>query len=304
MECMSTMKKAKIQCHASRIRSDVILNMLVPSPTPSFDLHKKMAGILDQIVAEKRQELSRTKEIATLKELKEQISALTQPLSLETVLRSDGAGIRLIAEVKKASPSRGLLCPEFNPIQLAKTYTANGAAAISVLTDVHFQGEPAHLKAVKQSIPGSVPVLRKDFIFDPYQVYETRAMGADALLLIVAILTLDELTELLSLSHRLGMCCLVETRNEAEIETALSAGASIIGINNRNLQDFVTDLSTTERLIQSIPPGKVIVSESGISTRTDLARLAPLGVDAVLVGEALVTAPDLAAKVRDLATYP
>ena len=262
-----------------------------------------LPGILDQIVTEKRKELARAKENTTLKELKEQIPALTRPLSLEAVLKSDGTGIHLIAEVKRASPSRGLLCPEFDPIQLAKIYTANGAAAISVHTDVHFQGEPAHLKAVKQSIPGSVPVLRKDFIFDPYQVYETRAMGADALLLIVAILSPDELTELLSLSRRLGMCCLVETHNEAELKTALSAGASIIGINNRNLQDFVTDLSTTERLVQSIPLGKVIVSESGISARTDLARLAPLGVDAVLVGEALVTAPDIAAKVRDLSTY-
>ena len=188
-----------------------------------------------------------------------------------------GEGIGLIAEVKKASPSKGLLREDFHPTELAATYSGNGAAAISVITDNHFLGEPAHLTAVKESgASGSVPVLRKDFLFDPYQVYEARAIGADTYLLIVDILSPSQLAELIHLGSELGMTPLVETHDAEEIATAVAAGATVIGINNRDLHTFVTDLATTESLAPLIPAGKVIVSESGISTPEDLTRAGAL----------------------------
>ena len=186
-------------------------------------------------------------------------------------------------------------------MRLAETYVANGAAAVSCLTDLRFQGELAHLSAIKQSGASvDAPVLRKDFIFDTYQVYEARAAGADGILLIVAILEPPLLKELLEIAHSLSMQCLVEVHDENELETAVEANAEIIGINNRDLHTFTTDLAVTQRLAPLVPRGKAIVSESGIFTRDDLDRLKGEGVNAVLVGEALVTAPDTAAKVREL----
>ena len=203
--------------------------------------------------------------------------------------------------MKKASPSRGLLCPDFDPVRLADTYTSHGAAAISVLTDPRFQGELVHLSRIKKSgASRQAPVLRKDFIFDPYQVHEARAAGADALLLIVAILTPAQLSELLALSQRLAMRCLVEVHDESELDLALGAGAEVIGINNRDLRTFQTDLSVTMNLAPRIPTGRILVSESGINSQDHLGQLAAVGVNAVLVGEALVTAADVAAKVREL----
>ena len=178
---------------------------------------------------------------------------------------------------------------------------SNGAAAVSCLTDPRFQGELAHLSAIKHSgASGSAPVLRKDFIFDQYQVYEARAAGADAILLIVAILEPAQLAELLETARSLGMQCLVEVHDESELETAVDKGAEVIGINNRDLHTFTTDLAVTQRLAPLVPEGKVLVSESGIFTADDLRLLEGAGVNAVLVGEALVTAPDIAAKVREL----
>ena len=260
-----------------------------------------MPNILDEIVAAKRQELAQVKASCSLAEQRDRIGQRPPPLSLASAL--GGGEVRLIAEVKKASPSRGLLCPDFDPVQLAQTYAGNGASAISVLTDPRFQGEPEHLSAIKESgASGPAPVLRKDFIFDPYQVYEARAMGADTYLLIVAILSPAQLAELLDLGRELGMDALVETHDESELQTALAAGAGIIGINNRDLRTFNTDLATTEGLAPLIPGDKVIVSESGIFTPEHLQQLGLLGVNAVLVGEALVTAPDTGAKVRELTT--
>ena len=260
-----------------------------------------MPNILDEIVTAKGKELAQVKASAPLAVVQERIAQRPNPLSLAGVLR--GGEVRLIAEVKKASPSRGLLCPDFDPVQLASTYADNGAAAISVLTDPRFQGEPEHLSGIKGSgVTGSAPVLRKDFIFDSYQVYEARAMGADAYLLIVAILSPAQLAELLAQGRELGMDALVEIHDEDELQVALDVGAEIIGINNRDLRTFKTDLSTTEDLAPLIPGEKAIVSESGIFTPEHLHRLGQLGVDAVLVGEALVTAPDAAAKVRELAS--
>lgn len=258
-----------------------------------------MPNILDEIVGAKREELAQVKWALPLAAQKERIAGRAAPLSLAGALR--GGEVRLIAEVKKASPSRGLLCPDFDPVRLARTYVENGTAAISVLTDPRFQGEPEHLSAIKEAgVSGAAPVLRKDFIFDPYQVYEARAMGADTYLLIVAILSPAQLQELLALGRELGMDALVEVHDEDELRVALEAGAGIVGINNRDLRTFKTDLATTEGLAPHIPGDRVIVSESGIFTPEHLQRLGQLGVNAVLVGEALVTAPDTAAKVREL----
>ncbi len=259
-----------------------------------------MPNILDEIVAAKKQELAQQQQSAPLETLEERIGNRPAPLSLADALR--GGVVRLIAEVKKASPSRGLLCPDFDPVRLAATYAENGAAAISVLTDPRFQGEPRHLESIKESgVSGSLPVLRKDFIFDPYQVYEARAMGADTYLLIVALLSPDQLSELLALGRELKMDALVEVHDLAELRIALDAGAEVVGINNRDLRTFQTDLAVTESLAPRLPGDRVIVSESGIFTPAHLQRLGQLGVNAVLVGEALVTAPDTAAKVSELA---
>ena len=261
------------------------------------------ASILNQIVAKKREELAAAQAVTPLSALQERIAVRAPALDFAAALR--GEGISLIAEVKKASPSKGLLRADFQPTQLAATYAQNGAAAISVITDGHFLGEPAHLTAVKESgASASAPVLRKDFLFDPYQVHEARAIGADTYLLIVDILSPSQLTDLIALGKSLGMTPLVETHDADEIATAIDAGADVIGINNRDLHTFVTDLATTEQLAALIPRDKVIVSESGISAPADLARLEPHGVNAVLVGEALVTADDTAAKVRSLTGGP
>ena len=224
-----------------------------------------MPSILDQIVAKKREELAVSMAAVPLSALRDIIAARPQPLDFPAALR--GEGISLIAEVKKASPSKGLLREDFQPTELAAAYSGNGATAISVITDGHFLGETAHLTAVKESgASGSAPVLRKDFLFDPYQVYEARAIGADTFLLIVAILSPSQLSELINLGSELGMTPLVETHDAVEIATAVAAGAEVIGINNRDLHTFVTDLATTESLAPLIPAEKIIVSESGIST--------------------------------------
>ena len=258
-----------------------------------------MPSILDEIVAAKRVEVAAAKRGAPLAAVERAAAEQARPLNLSGALI--GGGVRLIAEVKKASPSRGLLAPDFDPVWLAGTYVANGAAAVSCLTDPRFQGELAHLSRIKESgASGRAPVLRKDFIFDPYQVYEARAAGADGLLLIVAILEPSLLKELLERAQSLWMQCLVEVHDEGELETALEAGAEIIGINNRDLHTFTTDLAVTGRLAPLVPRGRVLVSESGIFSRDDLRWLNRYRVNAVLVGEALVTAPDVAAKVREL----
>ena len=259
-----------------------------------------MSTILDDIVAAKREELGQRIAEVPLADLERCMEDQPPPLNLSGALVGDG--MRLIAEVKKASPSRGLLCPNFDPVKLAETYVNNGAAAVSVLTDRHFQGTLDHMAAVKRALgPHRTPVLRKDFIVDPYQVYEARAWGADAILLIVSTLTPQKLEELVSLAGRLWMQCLVEIHSREELQVALDAGAEIIGINNRDLNTFRTDLSVTQELAPLVPNDKVVVSESGITSGEDVLMLRRTGVHAVLVGEALVTAADIASKVRELA---
>lgn len=248
-------------------------------------------------MAPKRDEVKQRKQSVPLSSLEERIAQRKAPLDLAVAL--DGDHTRLIAEVKRASPSRGLLCPDFNPVKLAKEYAQGGAAAISVLTEVnYFGGSLDHLASIREEI--SLPLLRKDFIFDPYQIYESRAYGADALLLIVAMLSQGQLEELLSLSHSLGLKCLVEVHHEAEVDRALLSKAKIIGINNRDLITLAVDINTTRRLRPLLPPEQIVVSESGISSRHAIEKLKEWGVNAVLIGEALVTAVDIPAKMREL----
>jgi indole-3-glycerol phosphate synthase len=256
--------------------------------------------ILDQIVADNKSELEARKRSLPLEELKRAASAQPLPLDFASALRGDG--IRLIAEVKKASPSKGVIRSDFNPAEIAQTYASNGASAISVLTEEkHFQGSLNYLRDIGNALGDRrLPLLRKDFIYDSYQVYESRAYGADGLLLIVAILAPAELETLLGLSHELNMSCLVEVHNEGELEIALSSGAKIIGINNRDLKTFTVDLTITRRLRPLIPPDKIVVSESGIKNRTDIEKLRQWGVDAVLIGESLMSASDIAAKMKEL----
>lgn len=255
--------------------------------------------ILDRIVADKREELAAARRALPLAELKGRLAEAPAPRPFAAAVR--GESIRLIAEVKKASPSRGLLRADFDPVALARAYASAGAAAVSVLTDErHFGGSLDHLSAIRSALPEGPPLLRKDFLFDPYQLYEGRCAGADAVLLIAAVLEPAPLGELIALAGSLGMAALVEVHDELELERALKAGAEIIGINNRDLRSFEVDLATTERLRPLIPAERTVVAESGIFGRGDVERLAALGVHAVLVGEALVTAPDPAAKVREL----
>lgn len=255
-----------------------------------------LTTILDKIVAEKRQEVEQKKRSLPVSALKERIA---QQKTLGFAAALGGDRLRLIAEVKKASPSKGVLCPDFNPVELAKAFAQNGASAISILTEAnHFHGSLEYLAAIREEV--DIPLLRKDFIFDPYQVYESAAYGADALLLIAAILNQEQLQQLLALSHSLGLNCLVEVHNEKEVEKALLADAEIIGINNRDLNTFTVDINTTQRLRPLIPEGRIVVSESGINNRNDIKKIREWGINSVLVGEALVTADNIPTKMKEL----
>jgi indole-3-glycerol phosphate synthase len=262
----------------------------------------KTPDILKKIVANKRREVEQLKLDHPLQELRQRIESEGHPSPLNLAGALMGDDVRVIAEVKKASPSKGLLRQDFDPATLAKTYAENGAAAVSVLTDADFfQGSISHIEEVRRGLgEHRLPILRKEFIVDPYQVYEARAYGADAILLIVSVLTPAELGDLMSLAGDLWLQCLVEVHDEDEVRIALDAGAEIVGINNRNLHTFVTDLSVTERLAPLVPPGMIVVSESGIDSRDDVIRVGRAGAHAVLVGEALVTAADPGERLRGL----
>ena len=262
--------------------------------------------ILDEIFAYKRLEVAEKRRCRSLAEV-EQAAFEAAPAGDFTGALLEAAALNgspaLIAEIKRASPSRGPLAPGLDAITLAQIYQENGAAAISVLTDEHyFQGSLADLQAVAGSAIG-MPVLRKDFLCDPYPVYEARLAGADAVLLIVAGLTPADLVTLHALADSLGMASLVEVHNLAELEIALSLNPALIGINNRDLRDFAVNLDTSTTLIRHIPQEICVVAESGIHTSGDVRRLAAAGVNAILVGEALVTAADIPAQVRNLAWY-
>jgi indole-3-glycerol phosphate synthase len=256
--------------------------------------------VLDDIVKHAREDLETRKRRFPLAKMQNRAVRRPRPVDLSAALQRDS--LQLIAEVKKASPSRGVICAEFNPVKIALTYAENNAAAISVLTENrYFQGSLEILSDIDAALGNNrPPLLRKDFIFDPYQIYESRAYGADAVLLIAAILSFTELKYLLELSHALNMKCLVEVHSEDEVSLAVSAGAVIIGINNRDLQTFEVDINNTVRLRPLIPPGKIIVSESGIKTRQDMEKLRDLKVNAALVGESLIASDNLAFKMKEL----
>ncbi len=257
---------------------------------------------LDDIVAYKREELALQKQQISLGQLQDMPPFHSRPPSLSQAL-STWNGRAIIAEIKKASPSKGVIRQDFDPLALARIYESSGAAAISVLTEKKFfQGSLEYLEQIRQQ--AALPLLRKDFVFDDYQVYEARAYGASAILLIVAILEDTQLQDLMSLAQTLGIDCLVEVHDETECERALAQGVSLLGINNRDLRTFHTTIETTERLLQGLPPDVLLVSESGLSTRHQLDRLEAQGVRAFLIGEAFMAAPDPGEPLRSLLGHP
>ena len=246
--------------------------------------------ILDEILAHKRQEVaarSHTLDVSGLPPARPFVAPLRQP------------GVRVIAEFKRRSPSGGLIRPDATPSEIASVYASHGAAAMSVLTDERFfGGTDSDLRDARQA--SGLPVLRKDFVIDPYQVYEARAIGADAVLLIARALSDLLLRSLLELTHELGMAALVETHSEDEVRRAVDVGAEVIGVNNRDLDTLVTDVSLAPRLRPLVPTSCVFVAESGISTPDQVRVLADAGVDAILVGEALLRAPDPGGRLAEL----
>ena len=257
-----------------------------------------MRDILLDILANTRAELAERQARRPGAEVRAAAQDAPEPLNFEAALVAKKP-LGVIAEVKKASPSRGVIRAEFDPVAIARGYEAAGAAAISVLTDEkYFGGKLEYLSAIRGAT--TLPILRKDFIVDPYQVWEARAAGADAVLLITEALAPDALKELLDLTRELGMRALVESHDREHLERALASSARLIGINNRNLSSFRVDLMNTERLAPIVPGDRLLVSESGIASAGDVRRLAACGVRAVLVGETLMTAADVGAKLREL----
>ncbi|NTV92015.1 MAG: indole-3-glycerol phosphate synthase TrpC [Chlorobiaceae bacterium] len=247
---------------------------------------------LSRILEEKRQTLFALKRQRPLQHYLEQEKALPPCRDFEGSLRRSAGRMKLIAEIKKASPSRGVIVNDFKPTEMAMRYMALGASAFSVLTEeVFFQGSPDYLKEVHQAFP--LPVLRKDFIVDECQIYESRLMGADAILLIVAALDPHQLQDYLDFARQTGLHVLVEVHDHRELDIALNAGALIIGINNRDLRDFSVNLHTSTRLRPYIPEGVVSVSESGVKTAADAALLDKASFDAVLIGEGLHVSEEL-----------
>ncbi len=265
-------------------------------------------SILDEIIGYVKQLLPYAQRREPLAALKERIRRMPPPVNFAESLRRDD--IQVIAEVKKASPSAGVIKARMNPVAMAKRYARGGAAAISVLTETkYFSGSLKNLSRIQASLDdegfarhiklGRPALLRKDFLVDPYQVYQARAYGADALLLIAAVLSDAQLGDLLSLTRSLGMEALVEVHDPEEAQRALDSGASVVGINNRDLRTFTVDLETTHRLRPLLGHDRVVVSESGIKGRADILKLQSWDVDAVLIGESLMLAPSPEAKLRE-----
>ena len=271
----------------------------------ALDIAKHKGEVLNEIMTWKRQEIPRQMEEMSLAQVKA-FARLSSPAIDFAAALTRTAGASLIAEVKRASPSKGLIAQDWDPPLIAETYARNGAAAISCLTDSRFfQGELAYLTAIKERLAEkklAVPVLRKEFIYHEYQVYEARMAGADAILLIVSVLGDNELRRLHKLSNELGMGVLVEVHDEAELERALAADSQIIGVNNRNLKTLMTDLTTTERLAALLPKDRALVTESGLKTPADLARMARSGAKRFLIGESLMRQADVEAATRALLT--
>ncbi len=257
--------------------------------------------ILDELADHARRRGAAAKMNISLKELRRRAESLPKgEFAFEQALRKPG--ISFICECKKASPSKGLIAPDFPYLQIAKDYEAAGADAISVLTEPKwFLGSDEYLKEIAQAV--SLPCIRKDFTVDEYMIYEAKTLGAAAVLLICSILDKEQIKEYIAISDSLGLSALVETHDETEAEMALDAGGRIIGVNNRNLKDFSVDTSNSRRLRSLIPSDRIFVSESGVSTAEDVAALKAAGVDAVLVGEALMRAEDKTKKLAELKNH-
>lgn len=253
--------------------------------------------ILDRIVEAKRKEVASLKRVRPLPMLEKVLRNLPLPRDFRRAITHLPCSI--IAEVKRRSPSKGRIKANFNPFKIAALYQENGAAAISVLTDEEFfGGNRTYLSGIREIV--DLPLLRKDFIIDPYQIYETRVLGGDALLLIAYLLKEEQLREFVRLTKALSLSPLVEVHTLEELEKALAAGAEIIGINNRNLRTFSTDLGISLDLIPSVPDNRIVVSESGINTREDIETLMKAGIHSFLIGEALMRAEDIGGKLREL----
>mgnify|MGYP006103473341 CR=1 FL=1 len=252
-----------------------------------------MSDILNKILATKREEVAKASAIKSLKEIHEEALAQPEPRDfVGNLAKKDAANLpAVIAEIKKASPSKGVIREDFNPAEIAKSYEQAGAACLSVLTDEqYFQGSAAYLKQARDAC--SLPVLRKDFMIDPYQVVEARAMGADCILLIAAALELKQMQLLEDISHELGMAVLVEVHNQKELDLALKLGTPLVGINNRNLRTFDVTLQTTLDLLKNLPDDRFVITESGIFTPGDVALMRDNNVNGFLVGEAFMRQPD------------
>jgi len=253
--------------------------------------------ILEKIVASKRKEIEERKKRRPLSDFKRETEKPITTRDFKGSLR--GTGIQLIGEIKKISPVHGVLRQAFDPVTLALAFQKGGAASLSVLTDgPFFGGHLSYLQEIKTSV--ALPILRKDFILDEYQLYESAEASADAILLISSLLTEKELSSFIQCAGGLGMSCLAEVHSEEDLKKTLTAGAEVIGINNRNLQTFEVDLSTSERLVRRIPKGKIIVSESGIHSHEEVSHLETLGFHAVLIGQAFMEHSDLEKAVRQV----
>jgi len=254
--------------------------------------------ILDEIVANKKNELVETKRRIPFPDIKTRAGERDQTRGFVKAL-SQGSGISLIAEVKKASPSKGVIREDFDPKKIAQIYEESGAACLSVLTESKFfQGRLEYLADIRSVV--NLPLLRKDFIIDEYQIFEARAAGADAVLLIAACLEREQIGDYLGIAQQIGLDVLVESHTYKELDKSLRAGAALIGINNRDLTTFQVDLRTTIDLLKDIPEDRLVVSESGIKTREDVVKLHEAGVDAVLIGESLMREKDIGRKVKEL----
>lgn len=258
--------------------------------------------ILKKIIAHKQDEVASAKASAPVSELKSRIGDLEDvPRGFERHLREAIVSnwTAIIAEVKKGSPSKGIIRENFDPLEIAETYQSNGATCLSVLTDEQFfMGHIRYLALIRETV--SLPLLRKDFICDPYQIYEARAAGADAVLLIAAMLDLDQLRDFHAVAQEIQLDVLLEVHDEAEIEKALKTDCTLIGVNNRNLRTFSTDLNTTGRLAGMLTADRLLVTESGINSRADIVRLQTDGAKAFLIGESMIREADIGAKLREL----